>query len=554
MSDFGKAKNEIESEEIGVISRGSLSEGLEMRLAEGKSVEDLRVGKFMVIRGDRNRYFAMLNDVQLSASHSGFLLAPPRKEDVLAQAVLRGVNTFGIAKLRPMLMIPNDAASESQDELLPIKTIPAHFSPVCEANSDDVARVFGREDSPHGSFFHVGEPLDMDTPVCLNLKRWVERSNAIFGKSGTGKTFLTRLCHCGVIKANNAVNLIFDMHSEYGWQGTQEGVGSRTTKGLKQHFGSRVKIFTLDEAHAHRMHSSHDYVVRIPYSQITAEDVGLLQKELNLPATTPDTCHSLINEWGENWLENFLALDNAGLKEYGENRNVNHGGMAALQRRLSRLAKDCETFLVPTTSKQDNAVNSILRELQSGYHVVLEFGGFDRPIQYMLVVNILTRLIHEKYREMTEIAIGSNGTQPKPLVITIEEAHKFLTPQLAEQTIFGTIAREMRKYNVTLLIVDQRPSQIDDEILSQVGTKICCLLDDEKDINAVLTGVHGANSLRNVLASLETRQQALIFGHAVPMPVVVKTRNYDEDFFRTLVSPEKRSEEKIVRDFDDDYP
>lgn len=553
MGDFGQPNNEIEAEEVGVIVRGSLSEGLDIRLAEGKSIEDLRVGKFMVIRGDRNRYFAMLNDVQLSASHSGFLLTPPRKEDTLTQTVLRGINTFGIVKMRPMLMIPNSATSESQDELLPIKTIPSHFSPVFEATSDDVARVFGREDSPHGSFFHVGEPLDMDTPVCLNLDRWVERSNAIFGKSGTGKTFLTRLCHCGVIKANNAVNLIFDMHSEYGWEGTQEG-GSRKTKGLKQHFGSRVKIFTLDEAHARRTRRPHDYVVQIPYSQITAEDILLLQKELNLPATTVETCYSLISEWKENWLEKFLEMDNDDLKEYVEKHNVHHGAMSALQRRLQRLAKDCETFLLPNLSKQDNAVNTILRELQSGYHVVLEFGQFDRPIQYMLVVNILTRLIHEKYREMTEVALGSDSPPPKPLVITIEEAHKFLTPQLAEQTIFGTIAREMRKYNVTLLIVDQRPSQIDDEILSQVGTKICCLLDDEKDINAVLTGVHGASSLRNVLASLETRQQALIFGHAVPMPVVVKTRTYDEEFFRTLLPADRRSEDKIVQDFDDDYP
>jgi DNA helicase HerA-like ATPase len=121
-------------------------------------------------------------------------------------------------------------------------------------------------------------------------------------------------------------------------------------------------------------------------------------------------------------------------------------------------------------------------------------------------------------------------------VITIEEAHKFLAPGLADQTIFGTIAREMRKYNVTLLIVDQRPSGIDDEVLSQVGTKICCLLDDEKDIDAVLTGVNGAASLRSVLTSLETRQQAMIFGHAVPMPVVVRTRLYDDEAFRQAMA------------------
>jgi DNA helicase HerA-like ATPase len=84
----------------------------------------------------------------------------------------------------------------------------------------------------------------------------------------------------------------------------------------------------------------------------------------------------------------------------------------------------------------------------------------------------------------------------------------------------------MRKYNVTLLIIDQRPSGIDAEVMSQLGTKITCLLDDERDLDSVLTGTSGKSELKSVLSKLETKQQALIFGHAVPMPVVIKTREY----------------------------
>ena len=84
----------------------------------------------------------------------------------------------------------------------------------------------------------------------------------------------------------------------------------------------------------------------------------------------------------------------------------------------------------------------------------------------------------------------------------------------------------MRKYNVTLLVIDQRPSRIDEEVMSQLGTKISCLLDNERDIDSVLSGVSGKSELKSVLAKLESKQQALIFGHAVPMPVVIKTREY----------------------------
>jgi DNA helicase HerA-like ATPase len=136
--------------------------------------------------------------------------------------------------------------------------------------------------------------------------------------------------------------------------------------------------------------------------------------------------------------------------------------------------------------------------------------------------------------ERKERAFGPGGQEPTPLVITIEEAHKFLDPAIAGDTIFGTIARELRKYNVTLLIVDQRPSGIDPEVMSQIGTRVTLLLDDPNDIQAVLSGVSGATGLREVLARLDTQEQALILGHAVPMPVVVQMRRYDLDFYKAM--------------------
>ena len=517
---------EREEEPLGVIVAGSLSKGLEMRMAETGSIEDLRVGKFVVVQGERNRFFAMLNDVQLGAAHSDFLQKPPQTP--LAATVLRGSSTYTTVMMRPMLMVPNDASPDDEDAKCPVKTIPPHFSNVYEATQADVSMIFGDEERDP-KFFHIGEPLDMETPVCLNLDRWVERSNAIFGKSGTGKTFLTRICLCGAIRENKAVHLIFDMHSEYGAQGTNEG-GS-PVYGLQKYF-KNVKIYTLDPESSRRRKVNFDFHVRIPYEQIEVDDILLLQRELNLPATAIDSCYVLMQKLGKRWLPEFLKWGLDEIKEFVGENNVHQNSISALQRRLNLLKERCGGFLRETLPNSDDAVKQILNDLLSGYNVVLEFGQFDRPLQYMLVANILTRKIHDAYVELTERSMGDDGAKPKKLVIAIEEAHKFLAPHLAGQTIFGTIARELRKYNVTLLIVDQRPSGIDDEVLSQVGTKICCLLDDEKDIDAVLNGVSGATGLRQVLASLETKQQALIFGHAVPMPVVIKTRNYDDEPFR----------------------
>ena len=95
--------------------------------------------------------------------------------------------------------------------------------------------------------------------------------------------------------------------------------------------------------------------------------------------------------------------------------------------------------------------------------------------------------------------------------------------------------------------MDQRPSGIDNEVMSQVGTRITCLLNDEKDIDAIFTGVSGGQSLRSVLAKLDSKQQALILGHAVPMPVVVRTRAYDEKFYEEIGETDwtEKSDEEV---------
>ena len=152
--------------------------------------------------------------------------------------------------------------------------------------------------------------------------------------------------------------------------------------------------------------------------------------------------------------------------------------------------KAARTFEFLQPRAPDNFVERMLGHLSKGVSVVVEFGRYgDDLAAYVFVANFLTRRIRERYREMKEAAEGGGGVEPNKLVIAIEEAHKFLEPGVAEHTIFGTIARELRKYNVTLLIVDQRPSQIDSEVMSQIGTRITCALSDEKDISAVFTGV-----------------------------------------------------------------
>ena len=352
----------------------------------------------------------------------------------------------------------------------------------------------------------------------------------MFGKSGTGKTFLTRLLLAGILQSGEATNLVFDMESEYGWRGYSEA--NLEVKGLKQLFPSKVAVFSLDEESSRRRGLTPDYVVRIGYEEVEPDDIVLLRQTLDLSEVAADAAHSLRGYYGKSWLSEFLGVSGReSISSLADATGVNANALWSLKNRMHRLER-----LGFMEAKGQGAVEHILGYLDRGMHVVLEFGRFGRNLAaYILVANLLTRRIYERYAERKERASDDRSKEPRPLVITIEEAHKFLTSGVASQTIFGTIAREMRKYNVTLLVVDQRPGEIDDEVMSQLGTKITCLLDSERDIDSVLTGASGGRKLRAVLARLESTQQALVFGHAVPMPVVIKTREYgSEESYKSL--------------------
>jgi DNA helicase HerA-like ATPase len=539
---------------LGSVIQGSLSEGLEVRLHPDVLVEDMRVGKFLVVQGTRSRFFCLLTDVALGAASQRILANPPSVDDSFLREVLAGSGTYGTIELAPMLMFtptegekPHNlspstsgksslasfaAQTSSNIELLPVKTIPAHFSQVYDASEEDFRAVFGWEDDPHRRNFAIGQPLDMDVPVCIDLDRFVERSNGVFGKSGTGKSFLTRLLISGIIRKQAAVNLMFDMHSEYGWEAMREGKEVSTVKGLRQLFPGQVEIYTLDPESTKRRGVRDAQELYLSYDQIEIEDIRLVGQELGLSEASLDNANILYSEFNKSWIIQLLNMSNEDIKMFCQEKQGHAGSIMSLQRKLLRL--DSLKYL--RTACPHNYIEQILQSLDAGKNVVIEFGSQSNLLSYMLATNMIARRIHASYVKKSETFLQSKNPQDRPrqLVITIEEAHRFLDSKIVHQTIFGTIAREMRKYFVTLLIVDQRPSGIDNEVMSQVGTRITCLLNDEKDIDAIFTGVSGGQSLRSVLAKLDSKQQALILGHAVPMPVVVRTRAYDQTFYAEI--------------------
>jgi len=559
-----------EGKPIGYVVGGGLKDNLSVRLTV--PAEQVQEGGFVVLESGNWQFYGLVTDLQLGASDPRYAEMPTagRLSPTVAR-LLKEQTLYTNLEVLPALMLergPEPGApdyeawtrahqNENAPRPLPIKTVPSHHALARLASAGDVAEIFGTPDEK--GYFEIGRTREQDHPVCINLDKFVQRSSGIFGATGSGKSFLTRIILAGLIKHNAASVLVFDMHNEYGFDDTASDTGQAVV-GLRSKFPSRVRVVGLGRKSTIRGKTP-DLTLELHDSDIQPEDIELLARELNLRETTSTTLDALVHSFGAvKWFHEFRQMSIGAMVEGDDGKkspapgsvafwaNENGVNVAAAEGLRSKLTR---VFNRPYLLQEDTSADplkEVIEALRAGQHVILSFGDYESDLDYLLVSNLLTRRIREAWEESTNEFRAHGKAEPRPLVIAVEEAHKLLNREMAAQTSFSTIARELRKYYVTLLIIDQRPSQIYDEVMSQLGTRVSGWLGDENDIAAVLSGLAGRDALRGMLARLQPKEEVLLLGWGVPMPILVRSRRYDQKFWDDLMPRNSRSVEQSIKD------
>ncbi|MFC0772668.1 ATP-binding protein [Terrimonas alba] len=156
---------------------------------------------------------------------------------------------------------------------------------------------------------------------------------------------------------------------------------------------------------------------------------------------------------------------------------------------------------------------------------ILDLGGI--PFDIMdLVVGLISRILFESMFWGRNIeGIG----RQRPVLLVFEEAHSYLPKGGSNQTVSGyaskavrRICKEGRKYGVGALVISQRPSDLDETILSQCGTFITLRLSNSQDQSIVGAAMpDNLGSLSDLLPSLRTGE-AIIVGESVKVPSRVR--------------------------------
>lgn len=260
-----------------------------------------------------------------------------------------------------------------------------------------------------------------------------------------------------------------------------------------------------------------------------------------------------------------------------EQANDNRIGsyVATLQMRLSRLLADGRYDFMTRIEQHEDPLGSYLRLLmgedptrdnqgsdwpaaetygvqsqnhESGPSVII----FDLSLVASDVLENVTSLLG---RILFDFAVRSDPRAEHPLLLILEEAHRFVPARpeaggagMRSTAVFERIAKEGRKFGISLLIASQRPSELSETVIAQCGTVIAHRLTHEADQSLLRHAT--ALSSRALLDQLPglAQQHALVTGVSTGVPVALRVREVadppksnDPDFMKSWTDPALRT-------------
>lgn len=435
-----------------------------------------------------------------------------------------------------------------------VGTYPGLDDPVHFATPEDLAALFP---APSDQFLRFGRlSAAEEMPVCLEASQFVTRHAAIVGSTGAGKTSCVASLLQGFSRGGwDAANIVvIDSHGEYAealgdhasirsvldtgdrgirvpyWAlpaldilyafcGTRGGgtVQSRFRELVTQErraFASVADWLAVDAASV-TADTPIPFDLRTVWHQLDAEN-----KEVRETKTDPATA-KVVHEGDAQTLtpKEFAPYGPGGASPFKGPMYGTYGSVPELLR-LGLLDPRRAFLQVPIGDPHggdplvDEMANWLGREKPVA---ILDFSGVPDEASELAIGVILTLIFEVAVRTP---AGGVGIGRPSPVLIVLEEAHRYIGPAAADMVsnAANRIAREGRKYGVGLVLVTQRPSELPDTALSQAGTLIALRLSNSADqakIRAALPD--SVSGLAAVLPALRTGE-AIVTGEAISLP------------------------------------
>ena len=392
-----------------------------------------------------------------------------------------------------------------------ISTYPVLAAPVFMTNADDLSLIYAKPTAwtvPIGTLYQ-----NPDRTAHLLLEEFLSRHSAILGTTGTGKSCALALILHSLLKQNpNAHVVLLDPHDEYAaaFQGIADYIRPRNLQ-LPFWLLSFEEIRELLCSREPNARNRETHILRDAIVRSKQDYAGKHADTHRLTADTP------VPYLIAHLLQNITAASGK-LDKPEESTSY-----LRLIARIESLARDKQyefMFGGAVTDNMHTVLSRLLRIPVSGRPITI----FDMSTVPAEVVDIVVSLMCRLIFDFARWASRYNGF---PTLLVCEEAHRYLPRDESAgfeptRRAISRIAKEGRKYGVSLCLVTQHVAEISERVLSQCSTILALRLGNEADqafIRRALTD--NAGGLLNALPALQ-RQEAIAFGEGVPHPMRIR--------------------------------
>ena len=386
--------------------------------------------------------------------------------------------------------------------------------------AEDLAAVFENNDN---SAIKIGSlTQSADIPALIAVNRMISRHFAVVGTTGAGKSSTVTLLLRKIIEVRPDIRiLILDPHNEFSSAFPDKAFAINDSNLSLPFWAFKLEEFT-EVLFRGQPHIPQE--VEILRDTITRAKIMFKgQDRTNLRKTQADESGITSDTPVPYRISDLTRLIDDEMGKLGNGEQRTH--LKALLARINAITADPNfRFMFSNTTVEDNLdtiLSTIFRVPAHGRPItVFQLSGIPSEV-INAVVSVLCRLSFD-------LAVWSKS-KIKTLVVC-EEAHRYIPADKSagfwptRQSI-ARIAKEGRKYGVSLGIITQRPGELDDTILSQCNTLIAMRLGNELDQKIMHKAIAGASrSYINFLPSLANRE-AIMFGEGVSTPMRMRIDN-----------------------------
>lgn len=359
------------------------------------------------------------------------------------------------------------------------KTIPRFLSSVRMANEHDL-RFLNPKDSLG---LEIGRLRDLDIPLTLNKSTLITKHCGVFGKTGSGKSNTVKVLLSRLIESKSPA-IVFDIHGEYSKQDGLRPYRSVVVMGIG---------------------NNEDVTISIPLEAIKPKDVRLIS---SLNDTQAEAAEAIRNKKRNKWISYIQNTESEDIyRDF--NKQINELTILTIKRKIGAL---CSQEYVGTDF---DSLRYLYNAVCNKKTIVIDFGNYEHnDYAIRLITTVISRYLLERFKD----AKKDGASLPETLIV-LEEAHKMLSKDIARATIFENIVREGRKFGLGLMVVDQMPRKIHEEVISQLNTVIIMLLTNVKDReHLVLSSENDLSDFKEEMSRLDVGE-AIITGISVPIPI-----------------------------------